>query len=186
MPASNIIPVIRSARRRGSICTGPVMSFNASGVLAPHSLKSRSRLLRCRIQRHCLRCKWSRAARSQLQRRERPQTQSRQNRLSQNKLRYNKLSQNGASSSTTAKTPKKTNWTTSPSCRASASPHDPCRRKNLHTGSRHSAGRAAVAIAGYSADHTIEPLTIVATGPPRNAWPWKGVLRLLEKDRFTS
>jgi len=37
-----------------------------------------------------------------------------------------------------------------------------------------------------SAVQTTRPLTIVATGPPRNVRPSKGELRLLETDRLTS
>ena len=36
------------------------------------------------------------------------------------------------------------------------------------------------------ARHTISPFTMVATGPPRKEAPSNGVLRLLEKDLFTS
>jgi hypothetical protein len=40
--------------------------------------------------------------------------------------------------------------------------------------------------ANHSRRQTMAPSTIVATGPPRNACPSKGELRLLENDRFTS
>ena len=35
-------------------------------------------------------------------------------------------------------------------------------------------------------DQTILPLTIEATWPPLNSRPWKGELRLLERDLFRS
>ena len=40
--------------------------------------------------------------------------------------------------------------------------------------------------AGYPLHHTIAPFTTVAIGPPRNARPWNGELRLREGDWFTS